>query len=323
MNPSGRTSADLSIVIVSWNTRQLLADCLASLPAACLGLRHEVLVVDNDSHDGSDEMIEADFPDVRLLRAGGNLGFTRGNNLALPQTSGRWILLLNPDTVCPPGSLARLVEFASARECEAPVGAVGPRLVDEAGRPAISCGWFPALRFHWLEFLDPLRLLPGSWFRDRVVHRPGRHEASHPVEYVMGACLLMPRTAYEEVGALDEQFFMYFEETDWCLRAHRAGRTNWYCGEVEVAHLEGRASDQVSDFSLRQFQKSYRRFLAKHHGPGTVVAFRIAQAFEFGAKSLFRRLAPGDRERNRRLARSFGRRFVLQFASEIEVEPPR
>ncbi len=320
MSLAGETGIDLSVVIVSWNTRQLLADCLASVPEACADLSVEVFVVDNDSSDGSAEMVATDFPQVRLLRSGGNLGFTAGNNLALPATSGHWILLLNPDTVCPPGSLARLVHFAATREPEEELGAVGPRLIDANGSPVISFGWFPSLRFHWLEFLDPLRLLPGSWCRDRVVHTPSREEASHPVEYVMGACLLMPRAAYDEIGPLDERFFMYFEETDWCLRARQTGRRNWFCGEVEVAHLEGKSSGQVSDFSLRQFQLSYRRFLAKHHGPAMVLAFRIAQAFEYGAKFLFRRFRPG--ERNRDLAAAYGTRFRLQFQSRIQANPP-
>lgn len=322
MSVSGGSGTDLSIVIVSWNTRRLLADCLASLPAACGPLSVETIVVDNASRDGSDAMVETDFAGVRLIRSGGNLGFSRGNNLALRQATGRWLLLLNPDTVCPPGSLARLVEFAARRQGEGPLGAVGPRLTGEDGRPVISYGWFPALRFHWLEFLDPRRLLPGRWCRDRVVHIPAPDEPSHPVEYVMGACLLMPRDALEEIGPLDERYFMYFEETDWCLRAVRAGRTNWFCGETEVAHLEGRSSTQVSRFAIGQFQKSYRLFLAKHHGPGSVGAFRLAQACEYGAKALFRGLLPGDRERNEALAAGFTERFRLQLRGEIDIEPP-
>lgn len=322
MNASGGSGTDLSIVIVSWNTRRLLADCLASLPAACAALSTEIIVVDNASSDGSDAMVAADFPAVRLIRSGGNLGFSRGNNLALKQTTGRWVLLLNPDTVCAPGSLARLVAFAAARQQEGPLGAVGPRLVGADGRPAISYGWFPALRFHWLEFLDPLRLLPGHWCRDRVVHVPAAGEPSHPVEYVMGACLLMPRDALEEIGLLDERFFMYFEETDWCLRAAGAGRTNWFCGETEVAHLEGRSSTQVSRFAIGQFQKSYRLFLAKHHGPASVGAFRLAQACEYGAKAVFRALLPRDRERNEVLAAGYAERFRLQLRASIDIRPP-
>lgn len=323
MSGTGESGIDLSIVIVSWNTKGLLADCLASLPAACGPLSVETLVVDNASHDGSDTMVETDFPQVRLIRGGGNLGFSRGNNLALAEARGRWVLLLNPDTVCPPGSLARLVEFAGDRAQDGPLGAVGPRLVGDDGRPVISFGWFPALRFHWLEFLDPLRLLPGPRFRDRVVHIPAPDEPSHPVEYVMGACLLMPRDALEEIGLLDERFFLYFEETDWCLRAVRAGRTNWFCGETEVAHLEGRSSTQVSRFAIRQFQKSFRLFLAKHYGAGAIAGFRLAQACEYGAKTVYRSLLPRDRERNEALAAGFAERFRLQLRSRIEVEPPR
>lgn len=311
---------DLSILIVNWNTRELLAGCLASLEAACGGLSREILVVDNDSTDGSAAMVGESFPQVQLVHGGGNLGFTRGNNLLLEKARGDHILLLNPDTVCPPDSLAALVRFAREKKS---LGAVGPLLVDAQARPTITYGYFPALRFHWLEFLDPLRLLPGAWFRERVVHTPRRDEPSSPVEYVMGACFLMPRRALEQVGPLDERFFMYFEETDWCLRARGLGLSNWYCAEVEVAHLEGKAAERAGQFTTRQFQKSYRRFIAKHRGPARVFAFRVAQAVEYGAKALYRSLAPGDRTRNRALAALFAERFRLQFQATIQADPPQ
>ncbi|MBU8870842.1 MAG: glycosyltransferase family 2 protein [Gemmatimonadales bacterium] len=315
-------SVDLSIIIVNWNTRDLLANCLASLEAACPGLSFEILVVDNASSDGSAEMIaEAanDLPTCRLMESGGNLGFTRANNLALEQTSGDFILLLNPDTVCPPGSLTRLVEFASIKSS---LGAVGPLLVDEQGLPTITYGYFPSAHFHWLGFLDPLRLLPGRWFQNRVVHIPARTETSDRVDYVLGACFLMPRSALESVGKLDEQFFMYFEETDWCHRARRRGLDIWYCAEVEITHLEGRSAEKAGRFTTRQFQKSYRLFIGKHYGPGQIPGFRLAQAAEYGLKALFRLVAPGDRRRNLALARTYRERFRLQFQGQIQAVPP-
>ena len=109
-------------------------------------------------------------------------------------------------------------------------------LVDAQGRPTITYGYFPGVRFHWLEFLDPLRFLPGKWFRERVVHTPDRSEPTTRVEYVLGACFLIPRAALEGVGPLDDRFFMYFEETDWCLRARGMGLDIWYCADVEIAH---------------------------------------------------------------------------------------
>ena len=310
---------DLSIIIVNWNTRDMLRDCLASLPAATEGLATEILVVDNASNDGSAAMVTQDFPQVEVIESGGNLGFSRGNNLALSRARGNGILLLNPDTVCPPASLVRLFRFMNGHQ---DVGAVGPRLVDGEGHPAISGGYFPQARYHWFGFLDPQRTwLRGSLSR-RIVFIPERNEASRPVEYIMGACFLMSRHALETVGQLDERFFMYFEETDWCCRAKQAGLDIWYCAETEITHLEGKAAEKVSRFSILQFQKSYRLFIAKHYGKRSVSSFRLAQFFEYGFKSLLRRLALGDRARNQALADNFAMRARLQLKSRIDAAPP-
>jgi len=317
------TPVDLSIVIVNWNTADLLRGCLASLPAACGELSREVLVVDNASRDGSADLVRRGFPAARLIEAGANLGFSRGNNLALPHCRGAFVLLLNPDTVCPPGSLAKLVAFARGRRR---LGAVGPLLTDADGRPTITWGWFPAPRHHWLGFLDPGRRLGGAWWGERVVHVPRRDEPSREVDYVAGACLLMPQEALAEVGPLDERFFLYFEETDWCRRARDLGLSVWYCAGCEVVHLEGRAAATVSAFSLRQFQLSYRLFLRKHHGPGRELETRLAQFCEYGLKSLLRQVAAlrggPDRERNRALSRQYGDRARLQLISKLEANPP-
>jgi GT2 family glycosyltransferase len=308
---------DLSIIIVNWNTRELLADCLASLPAATAGLSTEILVADNASNDGSAAMVAAAFPQVKLVETGGNLGFSRANNLALAQATGDRLLLLNPDTICPPASLVRLFRFMNGRE---KVGAVGPRLVDRDGHPTISGGFFPRTRYHWFGFLDPRRLWLRGPLAQRIVFTPGRSESSRKVEYVMGACFLMPRTAFEQVGPLDERFFLYFEETDWCWRARQAGLDVWYCAETEITHLEGEAAARASDFSLVQFQKSYREFVAKNYGRRAVWGFRLAQLAEYGMKSLLRRLVPGDK--NRALAAEFATRAKLQLRNVLDPVPP-
>jgi GT2 family glycosyltransferase len=126
----------------------------------------------------------------------------------------------------------------------------------------------------------------------------------------------------EEIGWFDERFFMYFEETDWCLRAHSAGKEIWYCAEAEVTHLEGRAAARVSLFSIRQFQKSYRQFIAKNYGENQVWKFRLAQYAEYGLKALLRSLAFGGRERNQVLAAIYRERARLQLMGDIKVDPP-
>lgn len=310
---------DLSIIIVNWNTRDLLRDALASLPASCGELATEVFVVDNASADGSPDMVATEFPDCRLINAPGNIGFSRGNNLALPQTTGDFVLLLNPDTVCKPGSLVHLVEFARTKEN---VGVVGPRLMSADNSPTISFGFFPTPRFHWLGFIDPWRLLPGKYFQERVIIIPDANNPSQKVDYIAGACFLVPRPALNLVGSLDERFFMYFEETDWCLRAHRAGLQNWFFAGCEVVHLEGQAAELASHFSILQFQKSYRLYVEKNLGRGHLFNFRLAQFFEYGTKALLRWLAPRNRHMNRQRAATFWLRAKLQLQSQIEVNIP-
>ncbi|MFO7608172.1 MAG: glycosyltransferase family 2 protein [Candidatus Krumholzibacteriia bacterium] len=308
---------DLSIVIVNWNASGLLRECLTSLAAASGPLAYEIIVADNNSSDDSVAMVESEFPCVRLLRLQSNVGFAAANNEAFRQARGRFVVLLNPDTVCPPGSLLRLMGFCAMRS---DVGAVGPRLVSANGSPTITWGRFPKPRYHWHEALDPLRILP--WMRARLVHVPTRQEPSRTVDYVAGACFLMPRQALDTVGPLDEDFFLYFEETDWCWRARQKGLAVWYCAETEVVHLEGQSAELVSTFSRMQLQQSYRQFISKHYGPGRVWQYRLAQFCEYSIKGLRRYFAPGDRERNRKLAAVNWERAKLQLRNSLKPTPP-
>jgi hypothetical protein len=311
---------DLSIIIVSWNTRELLRACLASLPGATAGLVTEMIVVDNASGDGSAAMVRADFPACRLLEGGGNLGFARGNNLAFPHCAGRAVLLLNPDTVCPPGSLAALFGFLMATPDAA---AAGPTLVDAEGRPTVTWGDFPAARLHLFALFDPQRhWLPGRLRRTGLGVVPALDDRGGPVDYVTGACLMLRREALAQVGPLDERFFMYFEETDWCRRARAAGWRVYYCAAARVIHLEGRAAERTGRFRLEQFQHSYRLFVAKHAGPRAVFRFRAAQFVEYSAKALWRCVAPGERARNRALARLWWATARLQWRARLAPRPP-
>lgn len=313
---------DLSIVIVSWNTRDLLRGCLASLPEALAGLAAEVLVVDNASRDGSAAMVRDEFPTVTLIESGGNLGFTRGNNLALARRdpAATAVLLLNPDTVCPPESLRRLWERLLATPDAA---AVGPLLCDAAGRPVVSCGDFPRVRHHLVNCLDPRRRWwPGPWRRRALGRVPAPDEAGGPVETLTGASLLLRSAALAQVGPLDERFFMYFEETDWCRRAAQGGWRVYFCPDVRITHLEGKSAAQAGEFSRRQFQHSYRLFVAKHYGPGRVWQFRAAQGAEYALKAAARWLAAGDRRRHRELARAYWRTARLQGTADLAPTPP-
>lgn len=316
---------DLSIVVVSWNTRDDLRACLDAVPAACAPLVPQILVVDNASSDGSPAMVREAFPHVELIETGANLGFAAGNNRALPRCRGRVTVLLNPDTVAAPGSLARLVEFLDARP---EAGACGPLLTDALGRPTLTWGTGPRLRYHLLSLIDPARRwLPGP-LRQATSARLGP-DGGPPfrVGYVVGACLAAPRAAWDRVGPLDERFFLYFEETDWCRRAAALGLSVWCVPEARVAHLEGRAAARVSRFSLAQFQTSLRLYLAKHEGAGRVFAFRAVLFLEYALKAAARRLASlaGTREgrvADAALASDHWFTARLQLRSRIAPRPP-
>jgi len=315
------TPADLTIVIINWNTRALLADCLASLPTATRGLQVRTVVVDNASHDGSAQMVRSRFPGVDVLDSGGNVGFSRGNNLALRAAQSPAVLLLNPDTVCPPDSLSRLYRVLETRPRAA---AVGPVLTLDDGRPTASFGDFPGLEIHVWNLLDPAHRWRPLRLRGHGLGRiPADEPATEPfaVDYLKGACLMLRRSVLEKIGLLDEQFFMYFEETDWCRRAHEASHEILLCPDCRITHLEGQAAARVSDFCLAQFQRSYRLYLAKHHGPKVVGRFRLAQFGEYLVKGLIRCLAPWSAH-SRNLASSYLRTARLQLSNEIDVQPP-
>jgi GT2 family glycosyltransferase len=319
---------DLSIVIVSWNTRDLLDQCLASLPDAVGGLDTEIVVVDNASSDGTPGLVAERHPSVRLIEAGANLGFTRANNLALAGVRGARILLLNPDTVCPPASLRDLAERLDALPDAA---AVGPALIAGDGAPTACWGDFPRPWHHWRALADPT----GAWLPHRW-REPGlgrtaaslRHHRHHrdtatgavAVDYVKGACLLMTRAALDLVGPLDDRFFMYFEETDWCRRALAAGRRIYLCPDVEIVHLEGRATELVSSFSLRQFHHSYRLYLEKHEGLSAVAATRRALRAEYTWKAWLRSLRADPH--SRALAAQYRQAAALQTSTAAAPAPP-
>jgi len=320
----GATPA-LSIGIVSWNTRDLLAGCLASLPAAVGDLTAEVIVADNASRDGTADLVRERFEAVTLLETGANLGFARATNLALARARGRKLLLLNPDTVCPPGSLRDLCD---ALDRLPDAVAIGPNLTDHDHADAASWGDFPRCRHHWQAVIDPRSAwLPRRWrgaglgrTRAQALATPRRrdpHTGAVAVDYVKGACLLTTREAWERVGPLDEQFFLYFEETDWCRRARAVGGRVYLCPDVSVQHLEGQATGLVSEFSERQFQHSYRLYLRKHHGEGAVRCVRRALAVEYGLKGRLRWLS--RRPEDQALAARY--RFIAALQREDEVAP--
>ena len=258
--PPAASSYDLAIIIVSFNVREDLARALASLHQAPPALSHEVVVVDNASSDGSAAMVRERWPAVRVIEAGANLGFARANNLGIRATCSDLVLLLNSDTVVPPGAIDRLVADLRAHP-EAAV--VGPRLADARGRAEISFGRMIS-PFNELKQKVAGRLYEWGFgvARRAVGHRLSRPQA---VDWVSGACLLVHRADAEAAGLLDERFFLYTEDVDFCASIRALNRQVRFTPAAEVVHLGGRSRRHDPGAASAAYRRSHLAFYAKHH----------------------------------------------------------
>jgi len=253
----------LSVIIVSWNVRELLKKCLCSLEreAELLnGWEVECLVVDNASTDGTPDMLRREFPKVQLIANQKNTGFAAANNQAFRSCTGDYILLLNPDTEFRQGALREMIRRL---ESDPSTGAVGPSLIGADGAVQPSCFPVPALfREAWcllgLDRLHPLSLYPVSkWSRSG---RPRK------VEGVQGACIMIKRTVIEQVGLFDERFFIYAEEADLCRRIRTAGWSIWWLPTAHVIHYGGQSTRQVAPDMFLQLYRSKLEYFRKHDG---------------------------------------------------------
>jgi len=261
----------VSIVIVNWNTRELLRACLSSIPhamrdgdeAGAVSHQIEVIVVDNGSHDGSAEMVARAFPHVRLLINERNVGFAAANNLALRDAHGRYLLLLNSDTVVRPGAVEAMAAYMDAHP---ELGAVGPRLLNADGSVQLSAHDFPRLDHDAVMLLDvkhwPLIGAVARRFAQRA-YGP-RHEQTRTVDWVSGACLVLRREALRQVGVLDEAYFFFFEESDLCYRLSERGWRTAFLANAEVIHMGGQSRDRAPAASLVWYYRGLLRYYRLH-----------------------------------------------------------
>jgi GT2 family glycosyltransferase len=248
----------LSIIIVSYNARADLARCLASLRANPPACPHDVFVVDNASSDGSAD--EATAAGVTLIALPRNVGFSAANNVGIRASHGEFLLLLNSDTLVPPGALDTLVRIAHERP---DIGVIGPRLVDGQGHAELSFG----------EMLSPLV----EWRRQRFQQRLDRGDAAarahveavtrieQSPEWVTGACLLVRRGDALAVGLLDERFFMYTEDVDFCASIRARGQRILFTPAAQVTHLRGRSAASAPNATRQAYRRSHIAFYEKHH----------------------------------------------------------
>ena len=266
----GRQSdPELSIVIVNWNTRDLLARCIDAIREHGTSVDYDIWVVDNASTDSSVEYLRSEIPWVHVLEAGRNLGFAGANNWAMAECRGRYILLLNSDAFLLPGTLEALL--ATART-SVNAGAVGAQLLNPDGSFQAGASPFPTLWSEMLVLTTLGRRLYGQHYPSAA---PDDSELPILVGYVEGACLLVRREVLNGVGGLDEGYFMYAEEVDWCYRMHEAGWEVWYAPAARVVHLGGASSANRRPQREADLYRSRVRFFRQHRGSAQAVALKI------------------------------------------------
>lgn len=261
------TTPKLSIVIVNFNTRGLLRACLQSVLSSQEAPAMELFVVDNASGDGSAAMVSTEFPQVRLIQSPTNGGYAYANNLALRQCQGEYLLLLNPDTELPPRALKEMVDFMEAHP---EAGIAGPKLVRENGSLDLACRRsFPTPEVSFYRMLGLSKLFPRS-------RRFGRYNLTYldpdqpaEVDSVVGAFMLVRAAAAQQVGLLDESFFMYGEDLDWAYRIKARGWKTLYNPAVVVLHLKGASSRRHPWKTIVEFYRAMHLFYNKHYAAGT------------------------------------------------------
>jgi len=288
---------DLSIVIVNWNVRDFLQRCLLSIypasnhasvaqsrpplmsPDIDSSFSIETIVVDNASTDDSVKMVRHAFPQVILIANAENRGFTGGNNQGIAASRGRYVLLLNPDTEVLDDALMRMVAYMEAHP---DVGALGPMLLNPDGSVQSSRRRFPSLVTAFVEsttlqsWFPHHRLLCDYYVLDKS------DDAITEVDWVDGACLLARRETLDQVGLLDEGYFMYSEELDWCRRVKTAGWQVVYYPAAQVMHHRGQSSEQVKAFQIIRFNRSKIRYFRQYHGALAAALLRAFLLLNYG-----------------------------------------
>ncbi len=301
-NPQARL--DISVIIVSWNVRDLLVKCLEALLSDDVsgGMALQVIVVDNASSDGSEEAARA-FPDVCAIQTGENLGYGKANNMGFAEAAGSYLLVLNPDTVPQPGSLRALLDFAEAHPL---AGIMSPRLLNPNGTVQPSAFRFPTLLMAAIDLFGLPVVIPGrlrlKLFGSGLNGRyPQETKTKDPfrIDHPLGACMLIRREVYEQLGGFDPAIYMYSEEIELAMRASRAGWECWQVPEARVIHLGGQSTRQMPDRMYVELWRSRLYIYSTFRSKIAQLALRglVAAAHLLNALGALWRLARGRIER--------------------------
>lgn len=255
---------DISVIIVSWNAKKHLINCLNSNinNQAKYKYSHELIVIDNDSTDGSPEAVEKEFPQVKLIRNQQNLGFAKANNIGISACSGRYICLMNSDIIILNDCLESLKKYMDQYTN---VGMTGPRFLNSDNILLYSCRNFPSLWNNLCLALALNRLFPKSSFFSDSLMRYWKHNSIRKVDVLPGCLWLVRRNALEQVGLLDERYFIYGEDVDWCKRFHEQGWDVVFYPEAEAIHYHGASSANDPIRFTQEMIRSNLQYWEKHH----------------------------------------------------------
>jgi GT2 family glycosyltransferase len=275
---------DLTISIVSWNVADLLKECLGSIYGNTSGITFEVYVSDNASSDGTAEMVKKNFPQVGLFANSANLGFPKGNNQVLKVAKGRYVMLLNPDTVVTPGTFETMIKFMDEHP---EAGAAGPRLEYPEGGLQLSCRTFPTLETELYKAFYLDQLFPKSRIFGKYVMSYWDHNDVREVDQPMGAALLVRKDAMDKVGLMDENLFFWYDEVDWCKRIKNAGWKIFFIPSALICHHKNKSFGQwkrlrsaLNGMKIWRASRSY--YFKKHFGPASVPALYLFDVINLG-----------------------------------------
>jgi GT2 family glycosyltransferase len=272
---------DVSIIIVNWNTKDILKDCLKSVYEQTKDINYEIIVVDNASTDGSTDMVKKQFPQIILLENSENRGFAAANNRGIAVAKGRYVLLLNSDTIVLENAIAGTVSFADAHTDAAIVGC---RVLNSDRTLQSTCFMFPSLLNMLLSSTYLYKLFPHSKFWGREQMTWWDRQDVRQVDAVTGCFMLVRQDAINQVGIMDERYFMYCEETDWCYRFKKAGWKILFTPDAKIIHLRQASTDQIADKMLLQLRGSRLMFLKKHKGAVVYAIGCLLVAFFFSIR---------------------------------------
>ena len=258
---------DVAVIIVNWNTRDLLLDCLKSVYHTAVGLETEVIVVDNGSHDGSAQAVKEGFPQAKLIQNSENKGFARANNQALSNATGRYVLLLNSDAKLTDGTLTKLVNFMDKTP---KTGIAACQYINQDGSKQNSFDNFPSLATELLN-----KNLLKTLFPQKYPSKKKDYHEPMEVDSVIGACMIVRKEAITQVGMLDEDYFFFIEETDWCFRMRKGGWKIYHLPDIKVYHLQGQSKEKNPSKAWIEYYRSSYTFFKKNRSAFSYYTLRI------------------------------------------------